>query len=111
MKLSIINEFTFHSTYYFLFISDKNDFSYLYINNIKNGMKSILYGDNFEQSISRLRQDPDINCIECNLVDNIIGGISFDNGVLAEFGLKKEKANKLISQLKEINNTKKLREF
>ena len=98
--------FIHHKTDYILFSLNHNKFNYLYLLNSETQNKSLLFGNNLIPSVLALRNKLDIECIECHLCRNIIGGISLDGKDLIESNLSVEEANAILTKLKDMMNPK-----
>ncbi|MBD3339481.1 MAG: hypothetical protein GF353_10250 [Candidatus Lokiarchaeota archaeon] len=69
---------------------------------------ALLYGYNFQNRISTLLKEEDIDCIECRLGINIIGGVSFEDEDLIEFNFDVCRANQIVGELNnKLNNEEK----
>ncbi len=93
--------FSKNTTSYVHFSLEKENLDYLCMNNPQEDRYALFFGTHFRKLITEYRQDPSIQCIECELGTNIIGGVSWDTGDLVEFNLSKTQANNILSVLKE----------
>lgn len=85
---------------YILFSLKDEDRVFLYFFHTKQPVKGLLYGYNLLNEIPRLLEDPSIECLECNLASQIIGGISFDNNEIVESNISIEECNIILAELK-----------
>ncbi len=101
-ELKLIQCFSNEQKDYILFEKrfPKSDRQYLYFQNQDQNIRSLLFGKHLKKHILEIWEDPNRDCIECNLGTQIMGGVSFDKGDLIENGLSIKKANSLISSLK-----------
>lgn len=98
---SIYRIFNTQSAFYIHFGIQQSNWDYLYVHYDDNSKYSLFYGNNFDTLLQKYLEDRSIECIECQLGINILGGVSFDSGELVEFNLSIQQANKILSILKD----------
>ena len=92
--------FMHHEKMYILFSLNNSNFEYLYFTTHDYRIRSLLFGKNLISQVYHNRDDKSISCIECNLCSKIEGGISFDDGSIAENDLTIDKCNLILKELK-----------
>jgi len=101
--------FSHYDKIYILFSLNNSNFEYLYFTTYDYRIRSLLFGKDLISQLSLNREDKSISCIECNICSKIDGGISFDDGSIAENELTIEKCNLILKELK--NNLIEYTEF
>ena len=81
---------------------------FLYVVQKDYSKYSIFYGTDFRSLIPKFKKDLSLDCLECKLGMNILGGVSFDDGEFVDFNLTITQANQI---LKEIDSSIKIKEF
>ncbi|TFG05424.1 MAG: hypothetical protein EU539_09360 [Promethearchaeota archaeon] len=98
-------EFTHHEKEYVIFTTNHSEFCFLYFKHEKEPVRSLVYGDNFSTLISLYLNDPNVDCIECQLGTHIKGGISNDGSDQVVFNISLKECNKILKELKKkLNN-------
>ena len=92
--------FTHHEKDYILFSTNHSNYKFLYFKDRIKSNKSLFFGDNFMNLISLYRKDPKIECIECSLGANILGGIALDGENQVEFNFSIQECNEILKKLK-----------
>ncbi|MFW9988686.1 MAG: hypothetical protein ACFFC3_08530 [Candidatus Odinarchaeota archaeon] len=101
----IYSIFTRNQCKYIIFSVNNSSDEFIYIKHLNNDVKSLLFGKNLLNSISNIQDDNSIECIECSLGSQILGGISYDKGDLITNNFSLEESNQILSELiKEIKN-------
>jgi len=92
--------FTRNFQRYILFSMNSSNYEYLYVYNMKKPIRSLFYGENFQGLISTLLKDTQVECIECSLAPNMIGGVSYDNDQQVFNNMSLEECNTILARLK-----------
>lgn len=101
----IYSIFTKNQRKYIIFSINNSDNEFIYIIHLNNDVKSLLFGKNLLNSISKIQNNESIECIECSLGSQILGGISYDKGDLVIDNFSLEESNQILSELiKELKN-------
>ncbi|MBD3193991.1 MAG: hypothetical protein GF317_02980 [Candidatus Lokiarchaeota archaeon] len=101
MKIkNIESAFTHSGKSYILFSIVDSNYNYLYFFNPENQNRSLLYGDNLTQLVSKYLKNPSIDCLECHLGAEILGAVSLDESDIIQNNLSLEEANDLLKNLK-----------
>ena len=98
----ILQTFIHHNRYYIVFQIEHYDRDFLYLIHRVNDIYALFYGKHLNLIVSKFKNDPNIECIECNLGTKIKGGVAWDSGDLTHFNLDKMTANKILKELKEM---------
>jgi hypothetical protein len=67
---------------------------------MKKPIRSLFYGENIQGLISTLLKDKNLDCIECSLAPNMIGGVSNDGDQLVLNKMSLEECNTILARLK-----------
>lgn len=92
--------FTRNFQRYILFSVNSSEFEYLYVYHIKKPIRSLFYGENFQGLIKTLLKDTQVECIECSLAPNIIGGVFYDSDQQEFKNMSLEECNTILARLK-----------
>ncbi len=92
--------FTRNHQKYILFSLSSLNYEYLYVYHMKKPIRSLFYGENFQGLISTLLQDTTVDCIECSLGPNMIGGVSIDGDQQVLNKMSLEECNTILARLK-----------
>lgn len=100
--ITIVITFEKSDKIYILFKIKDDQNEYLYISSKKADNRSLLFGENLESFILLNKDNPKIECIECQLGNNIQGGVSLDGRDIVESNLNVSKANTILMKLKSV---------
>ncbi|MFX1312602.1 MAG: hypothetical protein ACFFHD_08330 [Promethearchaeota archaeon] len=104
LKIHLI--FTRNQCTYIVFSTNKSNNEFVYIKHLNNNVKSLLFGKDLHKSISKILNNQDIECIECYLGSQVLGGISYDTGDLIANNISLKESNQIIFQLKKALKSK-----
>ena len=85
---------------YIIFSLKNDDRIFLYFIHRKRQIKGLLYGHDFLGKIPGLLKDPSIDCLECELGSQIMGGVSFEDQEIIENNMSIEECNEILTELK-----------
>lgn len=85
---------------YIIFSLRNDDRIFLYYINRKRPVKGLFYGKGFLGDIPQLLADPSVDCLECKLGTQIMGGVSFDEGEIIENNMTLKECNEILTELK-----------
>ena len=92
--------FTRNFQRYILFSSESSNYEYLYVYHMKKPIRSLFYGKNIQGLISTLLKDTQVECIECSLAPNMIGGVTYENDQHVFNNMSIEECNTILARLK-----------
>ena len=92
--------FTRNFQRYILFSLESSNYEYLYVYHMKKPIRSLFYGENIQGLISTLFKDTQVECIECSLAPNMIGGVSYENDKQVVNKMSLEECNTILARLK-----------
>jgi hypothetical protein len=67
---------------------------------MKKPIRSLFYGENFQGLISTLLKETNVECIECSLGPNMIGGVSSERDQQVFNNMSLEECNIILARLK-----------
>ncbi|MFX1575142.1 MAG: hypothetical protein ACFFB0_20590 [Promethearchaeota archaeon] len=85
---------------YVVFRANYSKYDFLFYKHLEKDIKALLFGENLQNALSEVLENPELEYVEI-LLDKIVhGGVSYNEGDLVESDFTKSKANQIISKLK-----------